>query len=144
MHNHVLADTSLTVPLPGNLPCSDQSEDSDYDSIWTAHSYRTASFSRKILVAQTSSPAGEAVYHRRCISMSQPGPFTSCVCLSMYCAYLVCVFVTDLTSLCYVPITAVAFRSGSSRKDVQVLFPEEEKIIVEETRSNGQTVVEER
>jgi len=36
------------------------------------------------------------------------------------------------------------FCSGSSRKDVQVLFPEEEKIIVEETRSNGQTVVEER
>ncbi|XP_023144451.1 rho guanine nucleotide exchange factor 7b isoform X1 [Amphiprion ocellaris] len=79
MHNHVLADSSLTVAgLPGNLPCSDQSEDSDYDSIWTAHSYRTASFSR------------------------------------------------------------------SSRKDVQMLFPEEEKIIVEETRSNGQTVVEER
>ncbi|XP_005750551.1 rho guanine nucleotide exchange factor 7-like isoform X1 [Pundamilia nyererei] len=79
MHNHVLADNSLTVAgLPGNPPCSDQSEDSDYDSIWTAHSYRTASFSR------------------------------------------------------------------SSRKDVQVLFPEEEKIIVEETRSNGQTVVEER
>ncbi|XP_070786505.1 rho guanine nucleotide exchange factor 7b isoform X1 [Enoplosus armatus] len=79
MHNHVLADTSLTVPgFPGNLPCSDQSEDSDYDSIWTAHSYRTASFSR------------------------------------------------------------------SSRKDVHMLFPEEEKIIVEETRSNGQTVVEER
>nr|XP_020456385.1 rho guanine nucleotide exchange factor 7-like isoform X3 [Monopterus albus] len=74
MHNHVLADTSLTV----NPPCSDQSEDSDYDSIWTAHSYRTASFSR------------------------------------------------------------------SSRKDVPMLFPEEEKIIVEETRSNGQTVVEER
>lgn len=52
MHNHVLADTSLTVAgFPGNLPCSDQSEDSDYDSIWTAHSYRTASFSRKILVS---------------------------------------------------------------------------------------------
>uniref|UniRef100_A0A8C4IUA6 Osteoclast-stimulating factor 1 n=1 Tax=Dicentrarchus labrax TaxID=13489 RepID=A0A8C4IUA6_DICLA len=79
MHNHVLADTSLTVAgFPGNLPCSDQSEDSDYDSIWTATSYRTASFSR------------------------------------------------------------------SSRKDVHMLFPEEEKIIVEETRSNGQTVVEER
>ncbi|XP_078099778.1 rho guanine nucleotide exchange factor 7b isoform X2 [Sander vitreus] len=79
MHNHVLADTSLTVAgFPSNLPCSDQSEDSDYDSLWTAHSYRTASFSR------------------------------------------------------------------SSRKDVQMLFPEEEKIIVEETRSNGQTVVEER
>uniref|UniRef100_A0A8C3G7M1 Osteoclast-stimulating factor 1 n=1 Tax=Cyclopterus lumpus TaxID=8103 RepID=A0A8C3G7M1_CYCLU len=79
MHNHVLADSSLTVAgFPGNLPCSDQSEDSDYDSLWTAHSYRTASFSR------------------------------------------------------------------SSRKDVHMLFPEEEKIIVEETRSNGQTVVEER
>lgn len=34
--------------------------------------------------------------------------------------------------------------SGSSRKDVHMLFPEEEKIIVEETRSNGQTVMEER
>ncbi|KAM6893900.1 rho guanine nucleotide exchange factor 7-like [Xenentodon cancila] len=79
MHNHVLADSNLTaVGFPGNLPCSDQSEESDYDSVWTAHSHRTASFSR------------------------------------------------------------------SSRKDVQVLFPEEEKIIVEETRSNGQTVVEER
>ncbi|XP_029306245.1 rho guanine nucleotide exchange factor 7-like isoform X1 [Cottoperca gobio] len=79
MHNHVLADNSLTVAgFPGNPPCSDQSEDSDYDSLWTAHSYRTASFSR------------------------------------------------------------------SSRKDVHMLFPEEEKIIVEETRSNGQTVVEER
>ncbi|KAG8004506.1 Rho guanine nucleotide exchange factor 7 [Nibea albiflora] len=79
MHNHVLADTSLTVAgFPGNLPCSDQSEDSDYDSVWTTTSYRTASFSR------------------------------------------------------------------SSRKDVHMLFPEEEKIIVEETRSNGQTVVEER
>ncbi|XP_053273114.1 rho guanine nucleotide exchange factor 7 isoform X3 [Pleuronectes platessa] len=79
MHNHVLADTSLTIAgLPGSLPCSDQSEDSDYESIWTAPSFRTASFSR------------------------------------------------------------------SSRKDIQMLFPEEEKIIVEETRSNGQTVVEER
>ncbi|XP_078147182.1 rho guanine nucleotide exchange factor 7b isoform X2 [Centroberyx gerrardi] len=80
MHNHVLADASLTVAgHPGNPPCSDQSEDSDYDSIWTAHSYRTASVSRKTL-----------------------------------------------------------------QKDVHMLFPEEEKIIVEETRSNGQTVVEER
>ncbi|KAM8722239.1 rho guanine nucleotide exchange factor 7b isoform 1-T1 [Acanthopagrus schlegelii] len=79
MHNHVLGDISLTVTgIPGNPHCSDQSEDSDYDSIWTATSYRTASLSR------------------------------------------------------------------SSRKDVHMLFPEEEKIIVEETRSNGQTVVEER
>ncbi|XP_049610577.1 rho guanine nucleotide exchange factor 7 isoform X1 [Syngnathus scovelli] len=79
MHNHVLADFSFVVAgIPDNMPCSDQSEDSDYDSIWTATSYRTASF------------------------------------------------------------------SCSSRRDVHMLFPEEEKIIVEETRSNGQTVVEER
>ncbi|XP_061745167.1 rho guanine nucleotide exchange factor 7-like isoform X1 [Nerophis ophidion] len=77
MHNHVLADSGLLV-TGINLPCSDQSEDSDYESIWTATSYRTASFSR------------------------------------------------------------------SSRRDVHMLFPEEEKIIVEETRSNGQTVMEER
>lgn len=44
----------------------------------------------------------------------------------------------------YNNLTVVDVESGSSRKDVQVLFPEEEKIIVEETRSNGQTVVEER
>jgi len=51
MHNHVLADTSITVAgFPGNLPSSDQSEDSDYESLWTAHSYRTASFSRKTSV----------------------------------------------------------------------------------------------
>uniref|UniRef100_A0A665VA74 Rho guanine nucleotide exchange factor (GEF) 7b n=1 Tax=Echeneis naucrates TaxID=173247 RepID=A0A665VA74_ECHNA len=37
-----------------------------------------------------------------------------------------------------------AYCTSSSRKDVHMLFPEEEKIIVEETRSNGQTVVEER
>uniref|UniRef100_A0A674NJ01 Osteoclast-stimulating factor 1 n=1 Tax=Takifugu rubripes TaxID=31033 RepID=A0A674NJ01_TAKRU len=30
--------------------------------------------------------------------------------------------------------------NSSSRKDVQMLFPEEEKIIIEETKSNGQTV----
>uniref|UniRef100_A0A3B3ZI97 Osteoclast-stimulating factor 1 n=1 Tax=Periophthalmus magnuspinnatus TaxID=409849 RepID=A0A3B3ZI97_9GOBI len=75
MHNHILVDSSAA-NLPGNP--SDQSEDSDYDSAWTMHSYRTGSFSR------------------------------------------------------------------SNRKDVHMLFPEEEKIIVEETRSNGQTVVEER
>ncbi|CAL8289506.1 unnamed protein product [Lota lota] len=40
--------------------------------------------------------------------------------------------------------TRQTLNSNSSRKDVHVLFPEEEKIIVEETRSNGQTVVEER
>uniref|UniRef100_A0A8C8DQL6 Osteoclast-stimulating factor 1 n=1 Tax=Oryzias sinensis TaxID=183150 RepID=A0A8C8DQL6_9TELE len=52
MHNHVLADGGLApASLPGNQPCSDQSEDSDYDSIWTAHSHRTASFSRKMGVS---------------------------------------------------------------------------------------------
>lgn len=40
--------------------------------------------------------------------------------------------------------TRQTLNSSSSRRDVQMLFPEEEKIIVEETRSNGQTVMEER
>ncbi|CAL1598067.1 unnamed protein product [Knipowitschia caucasica] len=40
--------------------------------------------------------------------------------------------------------TRQTLNSSSNRKEVQMLFPEEEKIIVEETRSNGQTVVEER
>lgn len=42
-----------------------------------------------------------------------------------------------LTSSCSSP-------TGSNRRDVHMLFPEEEKIIVEEIRSNGQTVMEER
>ncbi|KAI5618416.1 rho guanine nucleotide exchange factor 7 isoform X1 [Silurus asotus] len=87
MHNHVLADASqLRVEAAGCRSSvlrlelsSDQSEDSDYDSIWTTHSYRMGSTSR-------------------------------------------------------------------SRKDsgLHMLFPEEEKIIVEEIKSNGQTVIEER
>lgn len=40
--------------------------------------------------------------------------------------------------------TRQTLNSRSTRRDVHMLFPEEEKIIVEETRSNGQTVVEER
>uniref|UniRef100_A0A8B9M1I9 Rho guanine nucleotide exchange factor (GEF) 7b n=1 Tax=Astyanax mexicanus TaxID=7994 RepID=A0A8B9M1I9_ASTMX len=84
MHNHVLADVDQScVEAVGCRtsmlrlePSSDQSEDSDYDSIWTAHSYRMGSISRK------------------------------------GCPHM--------------------------------LFPEEEKIIVEETKSNGQTVIEER
>lgn len=40
--------------------------------------------------------------------------------------------------------TRQTLNSSSSRKDVHMLFPEEEKIIVEETKANGQTVVEER
>lgn len=50
MHNHVLAENSLTV---AEFPCSDQSEDSDYESIWTSQNHRTASFSRKMPVLQT-------------------------------------------------------------------------------------------
>lgn len=81
MHNHVLADTNLTVAgFPVNPPCSDQSEDSDYDSIWTAHSYRTASFSRKISVSQAGR-AGETA-RSECASAKR---FTCCVCL---CAVL--------------------------------------------------------
>uniref|UniRef100_A0A3Q2Y3D8 Rho guanine nucleotide exchange factor 7 n=1 Tax=Hippocampus comes TaxID=109280 RepID=A0A3Q2Y3D8_HIPCM len=40
--------------------------------------------------------------------------------------------------------TRQTLNSSSSRRDVHMLFPEEEKIIVEETKSNGQTVMEER
>uniref|UniRef100_A0A8D0L7V5 Rho guanine nucleotide exchange factor 7 n=1 Tax=Sphenodon punctatus TaxID=8508 RepID=A0A8D0L7V5_SPHPU len=54
MHNHVLADddqSSLdSLGLRSSLSRlepSDLSEDSDYDSIWTAHSYRMGSTSRK-------------------------------------------------------------------------------------------------
>ncbi|KAJ8378705.1 hypothetical protein AAFF_G00236830 [Aldrovandia affinis] len=86
MHNHVLADDDLSItdsPVRRNSisrpePTSDLSEDSDYDSIWTAHSYRMGSTSR---------------------SWKESGP--------------------------------------------HMLFPEEEKIIAEETNSNGQTVIEE-
>lgn len=42
MHNHVLAE-----PSPAVVPGSDQSEDSDYESVWTAQSHRTASLSCK-------------------------------------------------------------------------------------------------
>uniref|UniRef100_A0A8C7DRH8 Osteoclast-stimulating factor 1 n=1 Tax=Oncorhynchus kisutch TaxID=8019 RepID=A0A8C7DRH8_ONCKI len=57
MHNHVLAeavDRSSVDTIGcrsslsrGTEPWSDLSEDSDYDSIWTASSYRTSSVSRK-------------------------------------------------------------------------------------------------
>lgn len=72
MHNHVLADAGLAVAgFSSNPPGSDQSEDSDYDSLWTAASYRTASFSRKILV----SPSAEMlvkrlVYSSVCLSIA--------------------------------------------------------------------------
>ncbi|XP_053311227.1 rho guanine nucleotide exchange factor 7 isoform X1 [Spea bombifrons] len=86
MHNHVLADDDQSSldslgrrSSISRMEPSDLSEDSDYDSIWTAHSYRMGSTSR-------------------CRKESAP----------------------------------------------QVLLPEEEKIIVEETRSNGQTVIEEK
>lgn len=81
MHNHVLADTNLTVAgVPGNPPCSDQSEDSDYDSIWTAHSYRTASFSRKISVSQTGH-TGETA-SGKCVFIITN--FSPAVCLSVF------------------------------------------------------------
>ncbi|XP_041128125.1 rho guanine nucleotide exchange factor 7 isoform X3 [Polyodon spathula] len=86
MHNHVLADDDQSSleslgrrSSLSRLEPSDLSEDSDYDSIWTTHSYRMGSTSR----------------YRK-----ESGP--------------------------------------------HMLFPEEEKIIVEETKSNGQTVTEEK
>lgn len=59
-----------------------------------------------------------------------------CTCLGI--CHILCDTGLIITSI------IVVVQSGSSRKDVPMLFPEEEKIIVEETRSNGQTVVEER
>ncbi|CAO2611428.1 Rho guanine nucleotide exchange factor 7, partial [Lemmus lemmus] len=86
MHNHVLADDDQSSldslgrrSSLSRLEPSDLSEDSEYDSIWTAHSYRMGSASR---------------------SRKESAP--------------------------------------------QVLLPEEEKIIVEEIKSNGQTVIEEK
>ncbi|XP_038870025.1 rho guanine nucleotide exchange factor 7a isoform X2 [Salvelinus namaycush] len=89
MHNHVLGDLDRScVDSPGHrssvsrpdVTGSDLSEDSDYDSVWTAHSYRMGSVSR-------------------------------------------------------------AMRRDTG---LQVIIPGEEKIIVEETTSNGQTVVGEK
>ncbi|KAL1281941.1 hypothetical protein QQF64_000744 [Cirrhinus molitorella] len=84
MHNHVLADVDQSCMdavgcRSSGFHSSDQSEDSDYDSIWITHTNRMGSMSR---------------------SRKESGP--------------------------------------------HMLFPEEEKIIVEETKSNGQTVIEER
>lgn len=54
MHNHVLADDDQSSldslgrrSSLSRLEPSDLSEDSEYDSIWTAHSYRMGSASRK-------------------------------------------------------------------------------------------------
>uniref|UniRef100_A0A8D1ZJU6 Rho guanine nucleotide exchange factor 7 n=1 Tax=Sus scrofa TaxID=9823 RepID=A0A8D1ZJU6_PIG len=54
MHNHVLADDDQSSldslgrrSSLSRLEPSDLSEDSDYDSVWTAHSYRMGSTSRK-------------------------------------------------------------------------------------------------
>uniref|UniRef100_A0A672H513 Rho guanine nucleotide exchange factor (GEF) 7a n=1 Tax=Salarias fasciatus TaxID=181472 RepID=A0A672H513_SALFA len=57
MHNHVLADVDQSCAEPpgrrGSVSrpelTSDLSEDSDYDSIWTSHSYRMGSVPRKSL-----------------------------------------------------------------------------------------------
>ncbi|XP_042190076.1 rho guanine nucleotide exchange factor 7 isoform X3 [Callorhinchus milii] len=88
MHNHVLTDddqssqdSSGRRSSLSRFEAADLSEDSDYDSIWLAHSYRMGSTTRK-------------TYRKECAP--------------------------------------------------QVLLPEEEKIIVEETKSNGQTVIEEK
>ncbi|CAB1346447.1 unnamed protein product [Coregonus sp. 'balchen'] len=60
MHNHVLGDLDRScVDSPGrrssvsrpDVTGSDLSEDSDYDSVWTAHSYRMGSVSRKSCIS---------------------------------------------------------------------------------------------
>lgn len=59
MHNHVLADVDRScLDSPGRRSSvsrpelsSDLSEDSDYDSIWTSHSYRMGSVPRKSCIS---------------------------------------------------------------------------------------------
>lgn len=59
MHNHVLADVDRScMDSPGRRSSvsrpelsSDLSEDSDYDSIWTTHSYRMGSVPRKSCIS---------------------------------------------------------------------------------------------
>lgn len=59
MHNHVLADVDRScADSPGRRSSvsrpelsSDLSEDSDYDSIWTSHSYRMGSVPRKSCIS---------------------------------------------------------------------------------------------
>lgn len=59
MHNHVLADVDRScMDSPGRHSSvsrpelsSDLSEDSDYDSIWTTHSYRMGSVPRKSCIS---------------------------------------------------------------------------------------------
>uniref|UniRef100_A0A672GXY3 Rho guanine nucleotide exchange factor (GEF) 7a n=1 Tax=Salarias fasciatus TaxID=181472 RepID=A0A672GXY3_SALFA len=59
MHNHVLADVDQSCAEPpgrrGSVSrpelTSDLSEDSDYDSIWTSHSYRMGSVPRKSCIS---------------------------------------------------------------------------------------------
>ncbi|KAG7261170.1 hypothetical protein CRUP_011999 [Coryphaenoides rupestris] len=51
---------------------------------------------------------------------------------------------SDCDSVWISPSYRMMSLQHSSRKEVHLLLPEEERIIVEETRSNGQTVVEER
>ncbi|KAI4805953.1 hypothetical protein KUCAC02_010545 [Chaenocephalus aceratus] len=59
MHNHVLADVDRScMDSPGRRSSvsrpefsSDLSEDSDYDSVWTTHSYRMGSVPRKSCIS---------------------------------------------------------------------------------------------
>lgn len=64
MHNHVLAENSLSV---AEFPCSEQSEDSDYESIWTSQNHRTASFSRKMPVLQSMNVQADISDRHVCI-----------------------------------------------------------------------------
>ncbi|KAG8517004.1 Rho guanine nucleotide exchange factor 7, partial [Galemys pyrenaicus] len=114
MHNHVLADADQPSLDPlgrrgslSRLEPSDPPEDSDCDSVWTAHSYRAGAASPR-RAARLSALPGALPWHSPAGSLS---------------------------------LTATGSRKESAP---QVLLPEEEKIIVEETRSNGQMVTEEK
>uniref|UniRef100_A0A671PQS0 Rho guanine nucleotide exchange factor 7-like n=1 Tax=Sinocyclocheilus anshuiensis TaxID=1608454 RepID=A0A671PQS0_9TELE len=78
MHNHVLADVDQScVDAVGcrssGFPSSDQSEDSDYDSIWITHTNRMGSMSRKscccsyihFVCIESCEHIGDMVVHER-------------------------------------------------------------------------------
>ncbi|KAB1267617.1 Rho guanine nucleotide exchange factor 7, partial [Camelus dromedarius] len=129
MHNHVLADDDQSSldslgrrSSLSRLEPSDPSEDSDYDSIWTAHSYRMGSASHQLYEHFQTTLVRSAL-------------------VSWELAPLLTAPRREEDWARYTEVEKIGSRKESAP---QVLLPEEEKIIVEETRSNGQTVIEEK
>nr|XP_058897894.1 rho guanine nucleotide exchange factor 7 isoform X6 [Kogia breviceps] len=89
MHNHVLADDDQSSldslgrrSSLSRLEPSDLSEDSDYDSIWTAHSYRMGSTSPLSHVAQTSQK--HFPFTEKGLGDAVPGAADGCQCAEAF------------------------------------------------------------